>query len=85
MQHGPQRSPFPATSAETAGASKIHPAGLIRVFHPDSLDLDDLTHAISCLLSENQARPGPALNLSEIDLPSRAHRGTYVMEARTPR
>lgn len=74
MQHDPQHS-----------ATAIAPAGLLRVFRPESLDLDDLAHAIHFLLTDIPARRRSPENIPEIDLPSRTHRGTYVMEARTSR
>lgn len=82
MQHSPQTSPLPAQTEPTSGHAFEVTVGLARTFLPANLDIDDLAHALRCLLSDDPAPRRPAPDAHRIDLPSRRFRGTYVSEAR---
>lgn len=82
MQNSPQTSPLPAHFDSPADDTIHATDGLARAFLPAHLDIDDLAHALRCLLSDDPAPRRPAPDAHRIDLPSRRVRGTYVSEAR---
>lgn len=82
MQNSPQTYLLPAHFDSPTDATIERPVGLARTFLPANLDIDDLAHALRCLLSDDPAPRRPAPDAHRIDLPSRRVRGTYVSEAR---